>query len=193
MREKKIRMTDMESKDNSKTNVSSTKHDPTYDTNLINKAVKKGSRDANFLDYAASLLDGMQFPAYKNNILEYVNKVTTDTNILILFKNLDGYIKFKVLCHVKKGLEENSPEKKQTYQISDETRESHNVRSREVTIDSSTREKESVNVKEERKDYPEVTPGGMSNFICNTSAKPFQNQNDLVIHQRFERGEKTHQ
>jgi hypothetical protein len=137
----KIRMTDMESKDNSKTNVSSTKHEPTYDPNLINKAVKKGSRDANFLDYAASLLDGMQFPAYKNNILEYVNKVTTDTNILILFKNLDGYINFKVLCHVKKGLEENSPEKKQTYQISDETRESHNVRSREVTIDSSTREK----------------------------------------------------
>jgi hypothetical protein len=104
MREKKIRMTNMESKDNSKTNVSSTKHEPTYDTNLINKAVKKGSRDANFLDYAASLLDGMQFPAYKNNILEYVNKVTTDTNILILFKNLDGYIKFKVLCHVKKDL-----------------------------------------------------------------------------------------
>jgi hypothetical protein len=44
----------------------------------------------------------------------------------------------------KKGLEENSPEKNQTYQISDETRESHNVRSREVTIDSSTREKKNL-------------------------------------------------
>jgi hypothetical protein len=74
-------MTDMESKDNSKANVSSTKHDPTYDTNLINKAVEKGSRDANFLDYAASLLAEMQFSTYKNNILEYVNKVTTDTKI----------------------------------------------------------------------------------------------------------------
>ena len=116
-------MTDMESKDNSKTNVSSTNHEPTYVTNLINRAVEKGSRDANFLDYAASLLAEMQFPTYKNNILEYVNKVTTDTKI-ILFKNLDGYIKFKVLYHVKKGFEENSPEKKQTYQISDETRES---------------------------------------------------------------------
>jgi hypothetical protein len=48
-------------------------------------------------------------------------------------------------------------------------------------------------VNEERKDYPEVTPGAMSNFICNICGKPFQNQNDLVIHQRFEsEGEETH-
>ena len=93
----------MESKDTSKTNVSSTKHDPTYDTNLINKAVKKGSRDANFLDYAGSLLDGMQFPAYKNNILEYVKNVTTDNEVIALFESLDGYIKFKDLYHVKKS------------------------------------------------------------------------------------------
>jgi hypothetical protein len=181
----------MESKDNSKTNVSSTKHEPTYDTNLINKAVKKGSRDDNFLDYAGSLLDGMQFPAYKNNILEYVKNVTTDNEVIALFESLDGYIKFKDLYHVKKALEENNPEKKQTYQISDETRESPNIRTQDVTTDISTRKRDSVNMKEERKDYPEVTPGAMSNFICNICGKPFQNQNDLVIHQHFERGEET--
>jgi hypothetical protein len=186
-------MTDMESKDNSKTNVSSSKHEPTYNTNLINKAVEKGSRDANFLSYATSLLAEMQFPAFKNNILEYVKNVTTDNDVTALFESLDGYIKFKDLYHVKKALEENNPEKKQTYQISDKTRESRDVRNREVTIDNSTRERESVNVNEERKDYPEVTPGAMSNFICNICGKPFQNQNDLVIHQRFESGgEETH-
>ena len=185
-------MTNMESKDNSKTNVSSTKHEPTYDTNLINKAVKKGSRDANFLDYAGSLLDGMQFPAYKNNILEYVKNVTTDNEVIALFESLDGYIKFKDLYHVKKALEENNPEKKQTYQISSETREGPITRTRDVTIDSSIRERESTNVNEERKDYPEVTPAAMTNFICDTCGKPFQNQNDLVIHQRFERGEEVH-
>ena len=192
MREKKIRMTDMESKDNSKANVSSTKHDPTYDTNLINKAVEKGSRDANFLSYAASLLAKMQFPAFKNNILEYINKATTDTNVIALFESLDGYIKFRNVYHVQKALEENNPEKKQTYQISSETREGPITRTRDVTIDSSTRERESTNANEERKDYPEVTPSAMTNFICNTCGKPFQNQNDLVIHQRFERGEGVH-
>jgi hypothetical protein len=182
---RKIRMTDIESKDNSNTKVSSTKHEPTYNTNNINRAVEKGSRDANFLSYAVSLLDGMQFPAYKNNILEYVKNVITDNKVITLFESLDGYIKFKDLHHVKKALEENNPEKKQTYQISDETRESPNVRTQDIT-DISTRERESVIVKEERKDYPEVTPGAMSNFICNICGKSFQNQNDLVIHQRFE-------
>jgi hypothetical protein len=182
-------MTDIETKDNSKTNVSSIEHDSTYDTNNINKAVEKGSRDANFLSYAASLLAKMQFPAFKNNILEYINKVTTDTNVIALFESLDGYIKFRDVYHVQKALEENNPEKKQTSQISSETRESPITRTRDVTIDSSIRERESTNVNEERKDYPEVTPAAMTNFICDTCGKPFQNQNDLVIHQRFERGE----
>jgi hypothetical protein len=187
-----IEMTDIETKDNSKTNVSSSKHDPTYDTNIINKAVEKGSRDANFLNYAVSLLAKMQFPAFKNNILEYINKATTDTNVIALFESLDGYIKFRNVYHVQKALEENNPEKKQTYQISSETRERPNTRTRDVTIDSSTRERESTNANEERKDYPEVTPSAMTNFICDTCGKPFQNQNDLVIHQRFERGEEVH-
>jgi hypothetical protein len=187
-----IEMTDIETKDNSKTNVSSTKHDSTYDTNIINKAVEKGSKDANFLSYAASLLAKMQFPAFKNNILEYVTKVTTDTNVIALFESLDGYIKFRDVHHVQKALEENNPEKKQTYQISSETREGPNTRTRDVTIDRSTREREATNSNEERRDYPEVTPAAMTNFICNTCGKPFQNQNDLVIHQRFERGEEIH-
>jgi hypothetical protein len=182
----------MESKDNSKNNVSSTKHEPTYNTNNINRAIEKGSRDTNFLNYAVSLLDGMQFSAYKNNILEYVKSVTTDNDVIALFESLDGYIKFKDLYHVKKALEENNPEKKQTYQISDETRKSPNVRTQDVTTDiSTTKKREFVNMNDERKDYPEVTPGAMSNFICNICGKPFQNQNDLVIHQRFERGEET--
>lgn len=187
-----IEMTNIETKDNSKTNVSSIKHESTYDTNIINKAVEKGSRDANFLSYAASLLAKMQFPAFKNNILEYINKVTTDTNVIALFESLDGYIKFRDVYHVQKALEENNPEKKQTYQISSETRESPITRTRDVTIDSSTRERESTNANEERKDYPEVTPSAMTNFICDRCGKPFQNQNDLVIHQRFEKGEVHH-
>ena len=184
-------MTDIETKDNSKTSVSSIKHDSTYNTDDINKAVEKGSRDPNFLTHAASLLAKMQFPAFKNNILEYINKVTTDTNVIALFESLDGYIKFRDVYHVQKALEENNPEKKQTYQIT-ETRESPNTRTRDVTIDSSTRERESTNSNEERSDYPEVTPTAMTNFICNTCGKPFQNQNDLVNHQRLERGEEIH-
>jgi hypothetical protein len=189
IKEEGIEMTDIKSQDNSKTSVSSTKHEPTYDTNVVNRAVEKGSRDPNFLSYAVSLLDKMQFPAFKDNILEYAKKVTTDPSIIALFESLDGYIKFKDLYHVQKALEENNSEKKKTNQISDEKRETPDTRTRDELIDSSTTERESANLNEPRKDYPEVTPTAMSNFICNTCGKPFQNQNDLVLHQRFERGE----
>ena len=97
-------MTDIETKDNSKNSVSSIKHDSTYDTDVINKAVEKGSRDPNFLSHAASLLAKMQFPAFKNNILEYIKKVTTDTNVIALFESLDGYINSGMYIMYKKRL-----------------------------------------------------------------------------------------
>lgn len=34
--------------------------------------------------------------------------------------------------------------------------------------------------------YPEIAPSAMSNFVCNTCGKVFQNQNDLLQHKRFE-------
>ncbi|MFL6355566.1 MAG: hypothetical protein ACJ71J_11365 [Nitrososphaeraceae archaeon] len=40
---------------------------------------------------------------------------------------------------------------------------------------------------EERKDYPEVTPKAMSDFICAVCGKSFQNQDDLIHHREFER------
>ena len=52
------------------------------------------------------------------------------------------------------------------------------------------KESEAVNPSEERKDYPEVTPTAMSVFVCSMCGKPFQNQDDLVRHRRFEVGSK---
>ena len=52
---------------------------------------------------------------------------------------------------------------------------------------SSIKEREAVNNKsEERKDYPEVTPTAMSEYICNICGKSFQNNDDLIHHQHFE-------
>ena len=72
--------------------------------------------------------------------------------------------------------------------MSDSTRTNPNVRTRDITIDSSTKEKEAVNFDEERKDYPEVTPTAVSEYICNVCGKSFQTRNDLVHHQEFEKG-----
>jgi hypothetical protein len=77
-------------------------------------------------------------------------------------------------------------EKKEMHQISDSTRQNLDVRTRDTTMDKSTKDTEAVNEGEERKDYPEVPPSAMSNYVCNRCGKPFQNQNDLLQHKRFE-------
>ena len=89
---------------------------------------------------------------------------------------------------MQKAIEENSPQKKRDYQITDATRENPDVRTRPTTADASIKSREAANEKEERKDYPEVTPTAMSNFVCDRCGKPFQNQNDLLQHRKFESG-----
>jgi hypothetical protein len=89
---------------------------------------------------------------------------------------------------VQKALEENVLGKKKDYQISDRARENPDVRIRQTTADASIKDREAVNEREERKDYPEVTPTAMSSFVCKTCGKEFQNQHDLIHHRHFETG-----
>ena len=171
--------------------IDSSMHKPAYNTSAINHALTRANKDQKFLDSAIKLLDNkqqMQFPAIKEEILDYISRVSNDTDVISLFQSLDGYIRFKDVYHVRKALEENNPVNKTKYQITDSTRKNPDVRTRDITIDSSTKEKEAVNLDEERKDYPEVTPTAMSNYICDMCGKPFQTRDDLVHHQNFEKG-----
>jgi hypothetical protein len=171
-------------------NVRSARHkSTTYDTDSINRALDIAIKDDKFVSNAIKLLNGMHFPAFKNNIVDYVRSITTNTDIISLFESLDGYIKYKDLYHVQKALEENIPVKKKEYQITDKTREHPVVRTRGTTTDKSVKEREAVNQNEERKDYPEVTPTATSTFKCSMCGKSFQNQDDLEHHKHFERGE----
>jgi len=184
-------MAKIEDTDDSKASISSERHNPTHNPNSISHSTVKASNDADFIRYALSYLSTMEFPAYKNNILDHVRKVTTDSNVIALFQGLDGYIRFKDLYHVQKALEVNSVEKKTNYQISDETRNNPSFRTRDLPVDNSTKKREAANRNEERTDYPEVTPTAMSNFICSICGKPFQTQHDLIQHERFEKGDKS--
>jgi hypothetical protein len=152
--------------------------------------LERAIKDDKFVSNAIKLLNGIHFPAFKNNIVDYVRSiVTTDKDMISLFESLNGYIKYKDPYHVQKALEENIPAKKKEYQITDKTREKPVVRTRNTTADKSIKEREAVNKYEERKNYPEVTPTATSNFICSICGKSFQNQDELVHHRNFERGE----
>jgi hypothetical protein len=181
-------------KDRSKESIDAAKHVPAYDSARINRAIEKAARNPDFVNHAVAQLAGFKFPAFKRNIIDYIKSINADTEeeekeeIVALFESLNGYIQFHDQYHVQKALEENVPAKKKDYQISDKTRESPDVRIRQTTADTSIKGREAVNEREERKDYPEVTPTAMSNFVCDRCGKQFQNQQDLVNHRRFESG-----
>ena len=181
-------MTKANSKNKREDNIRSANHKSTYNTNSINRALERAIRNDKFVSNAIKLLNGMQFPAFKNNIIDYIRSIAAiDKDVISLFESLDGYIKFKDPYHVQKAIEENIPAKKKEYQITDKTRERPVVRTRNTSTDKTIKEREAVNPNEERKDYPEVTPTAMSDFICAVCGKSFQNQDDLVHHTKFER------
>ncbi|HJU34350.1 MAG TPA: C2H2-type zinc finger protein [Nitrososphaera sp.] len=179
--------------DKTKESIDAAKHMPAYDALSINNAVERASREPDFVNHAIAQLAGLTFPAFKLNIIDHVRSITANNkeegkDILSLFESLDGYIQFRDQYHVQKALEENLLTKKKEYQITDDKRQSPDVRIRETYADASIKEREAVNETEERQDYPEVTPTAMTNFICDTCHKQFQNQQDLLQHKQFESG-----
>jgi hypothetical protein len=187
-------------KDRSKESIDVEKHVPAYDSARINRAIEKAARNPDFVNHAVAQLAGFRFPAFKHSIIDYVKSVNAGAekgkeeeqeekeDVIALFESLNGYIQFHDQYHVQKALEEYVTAKKKDYQISDKTREDPDVRIRQTTADASIKDREAVNEREERKDYPEVTPTAMSNFVCSRCGKQFQNQQDLVHHRQFESG-----
>ena len=178
-------------KDRSKESIDAAKHVPAYDAARINSAIEKAVQDPAFLNDAIAQIAGLTFPAFKSNIIDYViNSTNADQkqDVVSLFEGLDGYTQFRDQYHVKKSLEENIPAKKKEYQISDKTRESPDGRIRQRTDVTNIKDRQATIEREERKDYPEVSPTAMSNFTCKTCGKEFQNQQDLLHHRHFESG-----
>jgi hypothetical protein len=189
-------------KDKTKESIDASKHLPAYDATRINRAIEKATTNPDFVNRAVAQLTGLTFPAFKHNIIDHVRSITSSTNddkggeqddIVALFESLDGYIQFHDQYHVQKAFEENISSRKKDYQITDNTRESPDTRIRQTDADASIKDRESISQKEERKDYPEVPPTAMSNFICENCGKAFQNQQDLVHHRQFESGTSTTQ
>ena len=170
--------------------IRTSRHKPTFNTLSINHAIERAIKDDKFLNDALKSIESVEFPAY-NDIIDYVNNnnENIDKEIVSLFESLDGYIQYKDPYHVRKSIEQNIPKKKLNNQISDQKRQNPDVRTRETRSNKSIKDREAINLSEERKDYPEVTPTAMSVFICSMCGKEFQNQDDLVSHRQFEGGE----
>ena len=171
--------------------IRTSRHKPTFNTLSINHAIERAIKDDKFLNDALKSIESVEFPAYKNDIIDYVNNnnENIDKEIVSLFESLDGYIQYKDPYHVRKSIEQNIPKKKLNNQISDQKRQNPDVRTRETRSNKSIKDREAKNLSEERKDYPEVTQTAMSVFIFRMCGKEFQNKDDIVHHRHLEGGE----
>jgi hypothetical protein len=130
----------------------------------------------------------LSFPALKRDIINQAKRraSSADPDIIALFESLNAYIQYNDIYHLRKALEENNPEKKKTNQISQLARENPTEPSRSGGPDQHSNKNDSETQREQRRDYTQVSSSAMSNFMCNNCGKQFQNQNDLIQHQRFE-------
>ena len=149
--------------DNLSGKVESERHFPSVDSNAINKAVEKASTDRDFISRSVEQLNGLKFPAYKAQVLDFVKK-NSAAEVLDLFETLNGTILYRDQYHIKKAIEQNNSEAKQENQITDETRTNLDVKN----VDSAHK----------RKDYPEVPATAMKEYVCDLCGKTFQARDD---------------
>ena len=55
--------------------IESDKHISTVDSDSVNRAVDRSSRDKNFISNAVEQLKGLKFPAYGSQITDYLRKI----------------------------------------------------------------------------------------------------------------------
>lgn len=156
--------------------VRSVNHVSTVDTKAINKAVEKASKDRNFISNVVKRLDGLKFPAYKHQIIDFLNKNSSSNEILSLFESLNGTTLYKDQYHIQKAFEQNNPEAKKENQITDQSRTNLKVKP--------------VDPSHKRKDYTEVQATAPKNYVCDLCGKSFLTRDDLIHHQEFESKEK---
>jgi hypothetical protein len=151
--------------------IKSERHIPSVDSKAINEAVERASIDRDFISRSVEQLNGLKFPAYKAQILDFVKK-NSAAEVLDLFETLNGTILYRDQYHIKKAIEQNNSEAKQQNQITDETRTNLNIKK--------------VSPTHKRKDYPEVPATAMKEYVCDLCGKTFQTRDDLIHHQQFE-------
>jgi hypothetical protein len=104
----------METKDNE---VRFVRHTPKFDTDSINRALERASKDDVFIEKAINLIKDLSFPAFKRDIIDQAKRESSSSSsanpeIIALFESLNGYMQYKDIYHLRKALEENNSEKK---------------------------------------------------------------------------------
>jgi len=156
--------------------IEAVRHNAEDNQESLHNAVRKASKDSTFISEVVEQLDTLKFPAYKHQILSFIQNRSSDNNVIGLLNSLNDTVLFRDKYDVKQGLEQENSESKQLYQISDNTRLNLKVQHPDQT--------------QKRKDYPETPATAAKTYICDFCGKDFQSKDQLTKHQEFEFKEK---
>lgn len=152
--------------------IEAVRNNPESNNESVHDAVKKASKDLNFISRVVEHLNTLKFTAYKHQILSFIQGKSSDDNVIGLLESLNDTVLFRDKYDVKQGLEQENSESKQKNQISDDTRKNLNV--------------QPVDKNQKHKEYPETPATAMKNYTCSFCGKDFQSKDQLTKHQEFE-------
>ena len=98
--------------------IEAVRHNAQDNHESLQNAVNKASKDSNFISQVVGQLDALKFPAYKHQILSFIQSRSSDNNVIGLLNSLNDTVLFRDKYDVKQGLEQENSESKQQYQIS---------------------------------------------------------------------------
>lgn len=155
------------------TKVFTSYHHSQFDSNLLNKAIKKAINDKKFIISSLNLIKDMEFPTYKYKIINHIQTSTNDITKTALFYTLSDSLEFKDISHIKKVIESNVPAKNSA----------HNTKNPDKLNVNPISTKQKLSNLEEK---DPISSDSMREYICNKCGKPFFTREDLRIHQDFE-------
>src|SRR5438105_14734473 len=87
-------------------------HEASVNSDALNRSTERATREAAFLETAIALLHGLNFPAYRQQILDHVKAASPNSECIGLYQMLDHYIQYDDAEQIRAAFEVNLPHSK---------------------------------------------------------------------------------
>ena len=94
---------------NAKFEIRTEEHKHTNDSEALNSLTQRLAFDNSFLNTALGLLDGLEFPAYRQQIIDHIAMASADSDCIRLYETLDFYIRYDCIEQIQAAFEVNLP------------------------------------------------------------------------------------
>src|ERR687897_35866 len=84
--------------------IESVSHTAEKDHQSVHNAINKASKDSNFISHVVEQLDTLKFPAYKLQILAFIQNKSSDENVIGLLRSLNDTVLFQDKYDVKQRI-----------------------------------------------------------------------------------------